>query len=308
MTVNLPFRIKTISQFHQLRGLPTPQHPLISVVDIAGINNFPRDVPKALVADFYFIALKKSLDRGIKIKYGQQEYDFDAGVMSFIAPDQVIGLNIPAGGEFRQSGWLLFIHPDFLWNTPLAQKIRRYEFFDYSVNEALFLSEKEEATVTYLIRHIEQEYQTNIDKFSQDIIIALLESVFGYAQRFYERQFITRKISHHSIINRLDHILDEFFELNQTPGFKIPTVRYIAEQLNVSPGYLGNMLKLLTGKNAQQHIQDKMIEKAKTQLSTTELSVSEIAYALGFSHPQSFSKLFKTKTNLSPKAFRQSFS
>jgi AraC-like DNA-binding protein len=136
----------------------------------------------------------------------------------------------------------------------------------------------------------------------------LLESVFGYAQRFYERQFITRKISNHTIINRLDHILDDFFEHNQATDFKIPTVKYVSDQLNISPGYLGNMLKLLTGKNAQQHIQDKMIEKAKTKLSTTELSVSEIAYSLGFSHPQSFSKLFKTKTNLSPKEFRQSFS
>ena len=308
MTVSLPLRIKTISHLHQLRGLPNPQHPLISVVDIAGIKDFPKDVPKAFVTDFYFIALKKSLDPGIKMKYGQQEYDFDAGVMSFIAPDQVIGLNIPSVGEFRQSGWLLFIHPDFLWNTPLAQKIRRYEFFDYSVNEALFLSEKEEATITYLIQHIEQEYQTNIDKFSQEIIIALLESVLGYAQRFYERQFITRNISNHTIVNRLDHILDNLFERNQAADLKIPTVKYLSDQLNISPGYLSNLLKSLTGKNAQQHIQDKIIEKAKTRLSTTELSVSEIAYALGFSHPQSFSKLFKTKTNLSPKEFRESFS
>jgi AraC-like DNA-binding protein len=202
---------------------------------------------------------------------------------------------------------LLLIHPDFLWNTSLAKKIKDYEYFGYSTHEALHLSDKEEDTITNIIRNIAQEYRSNIDRFSQDVIIAQIELLLTYADRFYNRQFITRKIANHNIINRLEDILNEHFHNEELARKGLPTVQYIADKLNTSPNYLSSLLKLLTGQSTQQHIHDQLIEKAKERLSTTQLSVSEIAYELGFEHSQSFSKLFKTKTNLSPLKFRQSF-
>ena len=300
------YRIKTISEFHQLRSLPKPEHPLISVIDVSVLNDLTdKDEPLNFVYNFYCIALKRNFSA--KMRYGQQAYDFDEGVMFFIAPGQVLGININPNTKMKQSGWMLLIHPDFLWNTRLAKTIKHYEFFDYSVNEALFLSEKEEGIIGAILRNIEQEYRANIDKFSQDIIIAQLELLLTYSERFYQRQFITRKITNHQILVRLEHLLNSYFDGDEIAQKGLPTVSYVAQELNISPSYLSSLLKVLTGLNTQQHIHQKLIDKAKEQLSTTSLSVSEIAYELGFEHPQSFSKLFKTKTNLSPLEFRQSF-
>ncbi len=308
MAANQPYRIKTISEFHRLRGLPKPEHPLISVIHIDLIESLPVNIPETWVPDFYFIALKRILSANVKMKYGQQLYDFDEGLMSFMAPGQVFGFELDKGGELKQSGWVMLVHPDFLWNTPLAKKIKQYEFFSYSVNEALFLSEKEETTISGIIQTIEQEYRSSIDKFSQDIIIAQLESLLTYAERFYHRQFITRKISNHTILDRLEELLAASFNSDDLARKGAPTVKQVSDALHVSPNYLSGLLKTLTGRSTQQHIQDRIIEKAKEKLSTTSLSVSEIAYELGFEYPQTFSKLFKTKTRLSPLEFRQSFS
>ncbi|MDB5276498.1 MAG: AraC family transcriptional regulator [Ferruginibacter sp.] len=300
-----PRRIKTIKEFHQFRGLPMPEHPLISVVDYAAIRHFPENNTISWVLDFYSISLKRTSNA--KMKYGQQEYDFDEGVMFFMAPGQVFSVEVNTNVPARHTGWILLIHPDFIWNTALAKTIKGYDYFGYSVNEALFLSAKEEATVTNIIQHIAQEYHANIDKFSQNVIIAQLELLLTYSQRFYERQFITRKISNHQILHRLETVLTEYFNSNYLTQKGLPTVQHIATALNVSPNYLSGLLKVLTGQSTQQHIHDKLIEKAKEKLSTTDLSVSEIAYELGFEHPQSFSKFFKTKTRLSALEFRQSF-
>ncbi|MDP4251301.1 MAG: AraC family transcriptional regulator [Bacteroidota bacterium] len=298
-------RIKTISQFHQLRGLPKPEHSLISVINMESIKRSPGNEPASLLFDFYSISLKRNCN--VKFKYGQQQYDFDEGTMFFMAPNQVFGIESGKEETIKRSGWMLLIHPDFLWKTALSKTIRQYEYFDYSVHEALFLSEKEEATIIQIIKNIEQEYRSNIDKFSQHIIIAQLELLFNYADRFYHRQFITRKITNHKTLNRLEDILTEYFGSGSLTKKGLPTVQYIADTLNVSPNYLSGLLKVLTGQSTQQHIHDKLIERAKEKLSATDLSVSEIAYELGFEHPQSFSKLFKTKTNFSPLEFRQSF-
>jgi AraC family transcriptional regulator, transcriptional activator of pobA len=300
-----PLRIKMINEYHKAMGLPKPEHPLISVINMESIEHSPGMEPIKLVFDFYSISLKRNFNA--KIKYGQQQYDFDEGIMFFIAPGQVFGIEAGKGARLKRSGWMLLIHPDFLWNTALAKKIKRYEYFDYSVHEALFLSDKEEATITGIFQNIQQEYHSNIDKFSQDIIIAQLELLLNYADRFYHRQFITRKITNHKILDRLEDTLTAYFKDDALLKKGLPTVQYIAEVLNVSPGYLSGLLKTLTGQSTQQHIHDKLIDKAKEKLSTTDLSVSEIAYELGFEHPQSFSKLFKTKTNFSPLEFRQSF-
>ncbi len=305
MANSKPIRIKTITEFHRLRGLPKPEHPLISVINYSAIQLSAEENAANVVFDFYTISIK----RGIigKIKYGQQQYDFDEGVMFFIAPNQVFGIEPDKNTSAKRSGWLLLIHPDFLWNTTLTKAIKQYEFFDYSVHEALFLSEKEEATIISMMQNMEHEYRSNIDKFSQDIIIAQLELLLTYADRFYHRQFITRKITNHKILNRLEEMLAAYFNSDALVEKGLPTVQWIAQTLNMSSTYLSGLLKVLTGQSTQQHIHDKLIQKAKEKLSTTGLTVSEIAYELGFEHPQSFNKLFKAKTNLSPLEFRQSF-
>jgi AraC-like DNA-binding protein len=305
MTSKQPYRIKTITEFHRLRGLPAPEHPLISVVDYGAMNHTSEANLTSWVLDFYSISLKRAPQA--KMRYGQQEYDFDEGVMFFMAPHQVFSVEVGATPPSQHSGWILLIHPDFLWNTPLAKSIQRYDYFDYSVHEALFLSEKEETTVTALIQNIQGEYLSNIDKFSQDIIIAQLELLFNYAERFYHRQFLTRKITNHHLLDRLENWLKVYFNGDVLAQKGIPTVQSVAEALNVSPNYLSSLLKVLTGQSTQQHIQHHLIEKAKERLSTTELSASEIAYELGFEHPQSFSKLFKNKVKLTPLQYRQSF-
>jgi AraC family transcriptional activator of pobA len=297
-------RFKTISEFHKFRGLPKPEHPLISVINMELINHLPAN-EWSLIKDFYAISMKRNFH--VKIKYGQQEFDFDEGVMFFMSPGQVLRLEVEVDTTLQQSGWMLLVHPDFLWNTPLAKTIKQYEYFDYSVNEGLFLSEKEENTISGIMQSIQQEYHSNIDKFSQDLIIAQIELLLKYSERFYQRQFLTRKISNHKILGRLEEVVTDYFNSGDLMKKGLPTVQYIADTLNISPNYLSGMLKSLTGLTTQQHIHEKLIEKAKEKLSITDLSVSEIAYELGFEHPQSFSKLFKTKTNFSPLEFRQSF-
>jgi AraC family transcriptional regulator, transcriptional activator of pobA len=227
--------------------------------------------------------------------------------MFFMSPGQVFGVKTDKDAVLKRRGWSLLIHPDFLWNTPLAKTIRQYGYFDYSVNEALHLSEKEETTIISLTENIEQEYRSNIDDFSQSVIASQLELLLNYSDRFYHRQFITRQKASSHLLIKLEDTLNEYFDRQNESQEGLPTVKYIADKLNVSPNYLSDLLRTLTGQNAQQHIHDKLIVKAKEALSTTSLSVGEIAYRLGFEHPQSFNKLFKNKTNVSPLEFRNSF-
>jgi len=302
MASSAPLRIKSITEGHRLAGLEKPRHPLISIVDVSGIKDHTD--ANAVIFDFYVVSMKRGCNN---LLYGQQKYDFDEGLMAFVSPGQILR-GEEGGVPPALEGWMMFIHPDFLWNTSLAKKIKQYDYFDYATNEALFVSEQEEILINGIIHNIRQEYNANIDKFSQDVIIAQLELLFTYAQRFYERQFITRKITNHKILERLEDVLTGYFNNKELSSKGIPTVQYVADTLNVSAKYLSNLLKQLTGLSTQQHIHEKLIEKAKEKLSTTELSVSEIAFELGFEHSQSFSKLFKTKTNSSPLEFRSSFS
>lgn len=297
------YTIDTISEFHKISGLPKPQHPLISLVDYSLVEYQIEEAEISWVQDLYFMGFKRDIQG--KFHYGQSQYDFDEGLMSFIGPRQVVRLHI-SKSEKKPSGYLFAFHPDFIWNTSLATTINSYKFFGYDVNEALFLSEKEEETIIGLFKAIEKEYQSGIDQFTQNIIISQIEVILNYCERFYQRQFITRKKTNHQILEKLEIILEDF--LKDDVIYKgLPTANYIAKQLNISTNYLGSLLKSVTGLTTQQHIHEKLIEKAKEKLSTTELSVSEIAFQLGFEHSQSFSKLFKNKTNLSPVAFRNSF-
>jgi AraC-like DNA-binding protein len=305
MTIKQPYRVKTISEFHTLKGLPQPKHPLISVINYADIKCSSEIEAKNWIFDFYNIAIKRGVDA--MLKYGQQNYDFDEGVMFFLSPNQVFGVLPSNNKNINRSGWMLLIHPDFLWNTSLSKSINQFDFFDYAVNEALFLSTKEEAILKDIIKNIEQECNENIDNFSQSIIISQVETLLNYSERFYQRQFITRKKANYQILIRLEEILTQYFNGKDLLEKGLPSVGFIAETLNLSPNYLSNLLKSLTGQSTQQHIQNKLIEKAKEKLTTTSLSVSEIAYQLGFEYPQTFGNLFKKKTNFSPLEFRHSF-
>jgi AraC family transcriptional regulator, transcriptional activator of pobA len=299
---NTPEKFNSISELHKALGFPKPLHPLVSLVNYADIQTPYDELPKALLLNFYKISYKKGLTG--KIKYGQNYYDFDEGGLSFIAPNQVIS---SAEDEKDYSGYTLLIHPDFIRNYPLGIKIKTYSFFSYSANEALFLSDKEKQTLFSVFENIKEELNNTIDDFSQDVVVSHIEVLLSYSSRFYKRQFITRKTVNHDLLIRMEQLLNEYFKEEKSLDSGLPTVEYLAGKLHLSPRYLSDMLRSLTGQNAQQHIHDKLIEKAKEYLTSTNLSVSEIAYQLGFQHSQSFNKVFKKKTNLTPIEFKHSF-
>ncbi|QES88243.1 helix-turn-helix domain-containing protein [Rhizosphaericola mali] len=301
----LPRRIKTISEFHQYRTLPPPKHPLISLIDFTQIQPNTDGSDDYFVQEFYSISLKRTSN--MKIMYGQQQLDFDAGVLFFMCPQQVLNIQYSASeNKASHTGWLLLIHPDFLWNTSLGKTIKNYEFFDYAVNEALFLSEKEELILLNIMDDIQDESNCSIDKFSQNIIVSQIETLLNYSERFYQRQFITRQKSSHQTLRQFISYLDEYFDREDIINEGLPSVKAIAASMQMSPKYLSGLLTSLTGKTTQQHIHDKLISKAKEMLFTTTLTVSEIAYELGFERTQSFNKLFKSKTNLTPLEFKKS--
>ena len=299
---NGPRKFDSLSDLHRVLGLPKPLHPMISVVDNTDNKIGLHKIPHSFILDFYKISYSTHLSG--KLKYGQHFYDFDEGGLFFISPNQVIA---PYDDNGDHSGYTLFVHPNFLLTYPLAKKIRQYGFFSYSANEVLHLSDAEKATIISIFKIIEEELKLPIDDFSQDVIISQVESLLIYSDRFYKRQFITRKAAHSDMLQKLEELLDDYFNNEKSLAQGIPTVQYLSGHLNMSPGYLSDMLRSLTGQNAQQHIHNKLIEKAKDKLSASDLSVSEIAYELGFEYSQSFSRLFKTKTHLSPLEFRQSF-
>lgn len=304
--MSIPTRLKSINELHRFNTISPPNHPLISLIDYSEIK--PTSVNNELkwVQEFYTISIKRNVVG--KYRYGQESYDFDEGLMTFFSPEQVISVQlIEEDLKNKPSGWILAIHPDFLFGTSLATNIKKYTFLNYSVREALFLSEKEENIIFEILQNIKGEYQANLDQFSQNIIISQLELLLNYAERFYQRQFLTRKISNHQILDRLETLLEDYFKSENVFEKGLPTAQYISQNLNLTTDYLSTMLKSLTGQTTQQHIHNKLIEKAKVKLSTTNLSVSEIAYELGFEHSQSFNKLFKSKTKQTPLEFRNSF-
>lgn len=295
-------RFISISESHQAFGLPAPQHPLINLVHFNESNPFNTEmVPIYDVLSFYKITFITK--NSGKLKYGQDYYDFNEGSMLFFAPNQLVGTT-----EYNSETYcyLLLIHPDFLLGHPLAKKIKQYGYFSYSSNEALHLSDKEKAIMLSVYQIMEQELNNGVDEFSQEVIIAQIELMLSYVNRFYKRQFITRKTVSSDILEKTESILDDYLN-HKTLYLGVPTLQYLSDQLHISPGYLSDMLRSLVGKNTKQYIHEKLIEKAKERLTNTELTVSEIAYELGFEHPQSFSKLFKIKTDMSPLEFRNSF-
>jgi AraC-like DNA-binding protein len=296
-----PHLFDSISALLRILELPKPLHPLVSLVDKISLAGSKDKLPDSFLFNFYIISYK--VDPPGKIKYGQHHYDFEEGTMIFLAPGQVIATH----EDLQHAGYSLLVHPDFFRNYPLAKNIKKFGFFSYSVNEALHLSEKEQSIIVNIFRNLYDELKTSIDDFNQDLIVTQIELLLNYSNRFYKRQFIAQKEVSNDLLASLERLLNEYFDTDTGLYKGLPSVQYLAKQLHYSPRYLSDMLRSSTGYSAQQHIQNMIIEKAKEILSISDLSVAEIAYQLGFEHPQSFNKLFRKKTNVSPLQFRRSF-
>ena len=294
--------LATVTDYTRFCGLPAPAHPLLTLLDLGQTRHLPPPPMRTpVVQQLYTVWLKKDF-RG-RLHYGHQSYDFREGVLGFVAPGQVFSVDETVDTS-ELSGWMLVFHPDLLRTYPLGKKITTYGFFTYAVHEALHVSAQEEALLDSLLSTIRSEYERPIDAFSQDVLVSQLEVLLSYANRFYHRQFLTRRVAEHDQLSRFEALLLGYF--TQDGELPLPTVHYFADALAVSPAYLGDMLRALTGQTTQQHIHHALIEKAKRLLLTTSLTVNETAFQLGFEYPQYFNRLFKSKTGLTPAAFRQS--
>ncbi|MBE8724714.1 helix-turn-helix domain-containing protein [Flavobacterium hungaricum] len=299
---NQPQVFHTLSELHKAMGQPKPMHPLISIINYGEAVFDPKDFENGIILDFYKISFKTAFNG--KIKYGHGFYDFEEGGMSFVAPGQVLKMQEE---EADYSGMSLHIHPDFIRPYALNTTIKQYGFFGYTASEGLYLSEKEKETILDVYKNIQNELNERIDNFSQDVMIAQIELLLNYSNRFYNRQFITRKAVNNDVLAKLENLLNNYFNDEKALLNGIPTVAFAAEELNLSPRYLSDLLRNVSGQNTQQFIHDKLIEKAKEYLAKGTFSISEIAYKLGFEHPQSFNKLFKKKTHSTPVEFQQAF-
>jgi AraC-like DNA-binding protein len=291
--------LASVKDFTEHFSFPKPAHPLLTVIDLEQTRGV-RPATGPALRQLYIISLKKNL-KG-RLQYGQRPYDFSEGVLAFFAPGQVCEASDSVDVS-ELSGWMLVFHPDLLLKHPLAKKISTYGFFSYEVNEALHLSPQEETMLDNLFRTMQQEYQQPIDAFSQEVLVSQLEVLLSYANRFYHRQFLTRRIAEHDLLTRFEALLTAYFAPNAAEQ-PLPTVQHFADALHVSPAYLSDMLRVLTGQNTQQHIHQALIAKAKQLLLGTSLTINETAYQLGFEYPQYFTRLFKSKTGLTPAAFR----
>lgn len=295
--------LETISDLFKFFRLTEPvRHPLVAVVDFSKVSDLVSEETK-LSADFYYL-LFKNYNRN-NLKYGRKIVDFQDGSLMCMAPGQVIEkMDDDIEVSATMMGWGLFFHPDLIRATSLNDKMKDYTFFSYEMSESLHLSEKERQVLSDCVSKIEAELQENIDIHSQAIIVSTIEVLLNYCSRFYGRQFITRKSSNNSVVVQVEKILNAYFKRNDIGEKGLPTVKYLAEQVYLSPGYLSDLLKKETGKNAQEHIHFYLIEEAKNILLSTGRSVSEIAYSLWFEYPQYFNKLFKQKTGKTPIEFR----
>lgn len=295
-------RLKSITKVHDFLGIKKPKHPHVSVIPIDEkmINAEYGNI--TWVLDFYQISLKSGI-RG-SLTYGRNSYDFEEGTMAFMKPGQAMKVESSETMKGNR-GWTLLIHPDLLRKSELGRKINDYSFFSYASNEALHLSDDEKETVTELVLKIEQEYNQIIDMHSQTLIISNIELLLNYCRRFYDRQFYTRTNLNQDYVSRFEDMLKKYFDSNRHLESGIPTVSFCGEEMNMSGHYLSDMLKKETGMSAQEHIHQFIINKAKNLLLSTNDTVSQIAYDLGFEYPQHFSKIFKLKTGVSPAEYRK---
>ncbi|WP_420154590.1 helix-turn-helix domain-containing protein [Siphonobacter sp.] len=291
----------TIADLLRFFGTGPHQHPLVAVLDFSQVQQPPQHTVK-LSADFYSIMFKTYPSN--HIRYGRKPIDFQDGCLISMGPNQVLEMDVPEEMSDDLGGWGLYIHPDLIRGTSLHARMQDFHFFSYEVSESLHLSEKEKGILLGCLGTIQSELQDNIDGYSQPILVAAIELFLQYCDRFYGRQFITRQTSHHGVVVQIDKILSTYFKQTAIRETGLPTVKYLAEAVHLSPSYLSDLLKKETGRNAQDHIHYHLIEEAKTILLSTEKSVGEIAYSLGFEYPQYFNKLFKQKTGRTPVEFR----
>lgn len=297
-------KIASITETHDFLGLPKPKHPLVSVIRATdALKDIEVDNIKYSLG-LYQISLKDNCPISIT-NYGRNSYDFEEGTMVFVAPNQVLEFkkeNVNA----EDNGWSIVFHPDLIRQSELGKKIDQYSFFTYATNEALHLSDEERQTLTDIVEKIEKEYNGNIDAHSQTLIISNIELLLNYCTRFYDRQFFTRTNLNKDFVSEFEQVLKNYYQEDKQTKLGIPTVQYCGEQLNMSAKYLSDLLRKETGQSTQDHIHEFIINRAKNKLLSSQVSVSEIAYELGYEYPQYFSKIFKKKTNMSPSEFRTS--
>lgn len=293
--------IKTITQLHEIFGYKKPNHPLITVLDLADVEISSEFLHKKVGTPFYNITLKTKTSQ--LFKYGRDYFDFDEGFLFGLSPNQIVEVD-ETSEKGEMQGWALYFHPDLIRGYPLMEKISDYGFFSYETKEALHLSDKEQETLKNIILKITEEYDSNIDEFSQDVLVSNIELLFNYIKRFYSRQFLTRKAQNTTVLSQFQKLIKTYFTSEAIQLSGLPKVHYFAEKLNLSDSYLSDLLKKETGKNTQEHIHNFVIEKAKNRLVNSNVTVSEIAFELGFEYPQYFSRLFKNKTGQTPIEYR----
>ena len=295
-------RIKTITQLHDILGFEKPKHPLISVMNVEDLKNAQELSGVRLSADFYLVSMK---EHECGLTYGRGHYDFQEGTLIFTAPNQVLQTTEETDHS-KNKGWMLFFHPDLIRSTTLSEKIDDYTFFSYEANEALHLSDQEKKIIYDCVKNIELEYNTNIDEHSQDLFVSNLQLMLNYCKRFYNRQFHTRTSQQKDVVSQFEKHLKTYFKSNELAEIGQPSVNYFAELAHLSPNYLSDLLKKETGKNIKEHINDTVVNKAKTLLLNSSNTVNEIAYELGFNYPHYFSRMFKSKTGFTPAKYRES--
>lgn len=293
--------IKSINQLLEGSGLGKATHPLIAVIDTADIVFGKEMQGLKITSDLYSIALK---DASCGLDYGRKPYDFNEGVLFFSAPKQVFTVTkVQKLNEVK--GWMIYFHSDLIRNTKLASKIDDYTFFNYEVNEALHLSEKEQSLLNNLVNLIENETQERVDSHSQQVLVSNIELILSYSFRFYERQFSTRSAQNTDIVSKVETLLKNYYKTNELILSGQPTIEYLANGCHLSSNYLSDLLSKETGRSAKVHINDFLMEKAKNLLISSTDSVSGIAYSLGFNYPHYFSRIFKKKTGKTPQEYRQ---
>lgn len=295
------YRVETITDLHEVAGIDKPKHPLVSIIDYSKIDTSNAPESGNFICNFYSVNYKKDCS----FIYGRQFFDHKEGTLHCTAPGQLISFDRKVEGRSTE-GWGLYFHPELIRRSSLGNKIDDYTFFSYSVNEALHVSEQEKQTLLSILKQIDIEYNTNIDQYSQELLISNIELLLNYCNRFYGRQFLTRTNQNKDVIAKFEKFISNYFNSRKSKEMGVPTVKYIADAMNLSANYFSDLLKSETGKNTQEHIHFFMLEKAKSLLVNSELSISEIAYELGFEHSQSFSKFFKKKIGVSPKLYRAS--
>lgn len=292
------FNLRTVSEYCNFFGVGI-QHPLVTIADFSDYGAYPEGRMRASL----YCIMYKELDCGV-LKYGRSKYDYQAGTLLFMSPEQVIGLNGRTPDSPKSKGFVLLIHPDFMYGTPLARLIGNYSFFSYDSNEALHMSDKEKGVVLDCFKEIRKELERDIDKHTKKIVCSRIETLLDHCDRFYDRQFITREVFNHNIISRLDTFLQEYFDSDRQNNEGLPSVQTCAEAMCLSTNYFSDLVKRETGKSAQKYIQTYVVDLAKMLLSEKDRNITAVAYELGFNYPHHLTRVFKKITGMTPQEYR----